>query len=121
MVKKHSEKAKTGKPSKVVKTPKGDHPIKKKKLSKRFNRLSVKAKDLETKAILYVGHLPHGFNEEELKGFFGQFGEVTKFRISRSPQVSIHKCNEIIRPVDLEDMGSLNLKARRLLKLRLKP
>ena len=34
--------------------------------------------------MLYVGHLPKGFNETELKQFFQQFGQVTKLRVSRS-------------------------------------
>ena len=36
------------------------------------------------RGILYVGHLPKGFNETELKNFFQQFGQVTKLRVSRS-------------------------------------
>lgn len=31
-----------------------------------------------------MGHLPKGFNEDELKKFFSQFGEVTKLRVARS-------------------------------------
>jgi len=33
---------------------------------------------------MYVGHLPKGFNEEELKGYFTQYGKVTRLRLSRS-------------------------------------
>lgn len=41
---------------------------KKPKMAKRFNKLRVTEK---TKSgIIYVGHLPKGFTEEELKGFF---------------------------------------------------
>ena len=36
------------------------------------------------RGVLYVGHLPKGFNESELKNFFQQFGQVTKLRVSRS-------------------------------------
>lgn len=36
------------------------------------------------RGVLYIGHLPKGFNESELKQFFSQFGEVTKLRVSRS-------------------------------------
>ncbi|EME30804.1 Uncharacterized RNA-binding protein [Galdieria sulphuraria] len=34
--------------------------------------------------VIYIGHLPHGFYENELKGFFSQFGEVLKVRVARS-------------------------------------
>jgi len=42
--------------------------ITKKKMTSRFNKLRLKADD--KKAIVYVGHLPRGFQEKELKGFF---------------------------------------------------
>jgi nucleolar protein 15 len=38
-----------------------------------------------------VGHLPHGFNEKELKGFFEQFGEVSRLRVSRSKKTARSK------------------------------
>jgi len=39
------------------------------RLSKRFHKLKVR-KNEDDKAVLYVGHLPKGFNEKELKAFF---------------------------------------------------
>lgn len=64
-------------------------PTKKRRtLSKRFNKLRVKPSDLEKKGIVYIGHLPKGFNEKELKEFFVQFGNVDRLRVSRSPKVS---------------------------------
>jgi len=53
-----------------------------KKLEKLTN--SQKA----NRAILYLGHLPKGFNEEQLKGFFAQYGQVTRLRVSRSPKTA---------------------------------
>jgi len=35
-------------------------------------------------AVLYIGHIPHGFYEEQMRGFFSQFGEITRVRLSRS-------------------------------------
>ena len=55
---------------------------KQRQLSRRFHKLKV-TKD-SGRAVLYVGHLPKGFNEAELKQFFQQFGQVTKLRVSRS-------------------------------------
>lgn len=67
-------------------TTKNQH-LKKKRLSKRFNRLKITAKDKQYRGVLYVAHLPKGFNEKELKAFFNQFGEVSKIRVSRSTKV----------------------------------
>ena len=57
------------------------------KISRRFNKLRVKSGELDKKGIVYVGHLPKGFNEQELKNFFEQFGQVPKIRVSRSKKV----------------------------------
>ena len=85
MVKK-TEKTQTAKVTKVVdkarkeKRTAGER--KQRQLSRRFHKLKV-TKD-SGRAVLYVGHLPKGFNETELKSFFQQFGQVTKLRVSRS-------------------------------------
>lgn len=33
---------------------------------------------------LYIGRLPHGFFEDEMRGYFSQFGQVTRLRLSRN-------------------------------------
>ena len=38
--------------------------------------------------MIYVGHIPHGFYEEEMKRYFSQFGTVTRLRLARSKKVS---------------------------------
>ena len=38
--------------------------------------------------VVYIGHLPHGFYEEQLTGYFSQFGAVTKVRVARNKKVS---------------------------------
>jgi nucleolar protein 15 len=35
-------------------------------------------------AVVYVGRVPHGFYEEEMRDYFGQFGEITRLRLSRN-------------------------------------
>jgi RNA recognition motif-containing protein len=61
-----NEKSKTIK--KEAKKTVGD--VKKYKLTKRFNKLRIKSADLKSKGIVYIGHLPKGFEEEDLKKFF---------------------------------------------------
>ncbi|GAB1859253.1 Mki67 fha domain-interacting nucleolar phospho [Camponotus japonicus] len=36
------------------------------------------------KGIVYIGHIPHGFYEEQMKDYFKQFGKVTRIRVARS-------------------------------------
>eukprot|EP01100_Stratorugosa_tubuloviscum_P014152 TRINITY_DN740_c3_g1_i2.p1 TRINITY_DN740_c3_g1~~TRINITY_DN740_c3_g1_i2.p1 ORF type:complete len:179 (-),score=68.27 TRINITY_DN740_c3_g1_i2:114-650(-) len=43
-------------------------------------------KDEEDSSIMYIGHLPYGFYEKEIFGFFSQFGKVLKVRVSRNPK-----------------------------------
>ncbi|MDP2438950.1 MAG: hypothetical protein Q8P67_24655 [archaeon] len=34
--------------------------------------------------VVYVGRIPHGFYEDQMRGFFSQFGRVVNLRVSRS-------------------------------------
>ncbi|KAL3271140.1 hypothetical protein HHI36_021637 [Cryptolaemus montrouzieri] len=38
----------------------------------------------ESRGLVYIGHIPHGFYEEEMKGYFSQFGKVTNVKVCRS-------------------------------------
>lgn len=38
--------------------------------------------------VVYVGHLPHGFYEEELRSYFSQFGAVKKVKVARNKKVT---------------------------------
>ena len=66
---KKEKKEKLEKPTKTIKKAEKTAPELKSKMSRRFNKLRLKAADLE-KGIVYIGHLPKGFEEEELKKFF---------------------------------------------------
>jgi len=35
-------------------------------------------------AVMYIGHIPHGFYEREMRGYFSQFGKVLAVRVSRN-------------------------------------
>ncbi|TGZ51333.1 MKI67 FHA domain-interacting nucleolar phosphoprotein-like [Temnothorax longispinosus] len=43
-----------------------------------------KARKLGPRGMVYVGHIPHGFYEEQMNDYFKQFGNVTRVRIARS-------------------------------------
>lgn len=38
--------------------------------------------------VMYLAHIPHGFYEEEIRGYFAQFGRVTAVRLSRSKKTA---------------------------------
>ena len=41
--------------------------------------------------VVYIGHVPHGFYEDQMKSYFSQFGEVTRLRLSRSKKTGKSK------------------------------
>lgn len=44
-----------------------------------------------TPGVLYIGRLPHGFYESQLKAYLSQFGDVTRLRISRNKKTGASK------------------------------
>jgi len=61
-------------------------PKKKKTKANRFAEMEEAAdkEPVEPRGVVYVGHVPDGFAEPQMRKFFGQFGKVTRLRISRS-------------------------------------
>lgn len=64
---------------------------------KKTNLVKRKSKQLKNrvhkpirKGIVYIGHIPHGFYEEQMKKYFKQFGKVTRVRVARSKRVCIN-------------------------------
>ncbi|KXN88481.1 hypothetical protein AN958_07147 [Leucoagaricus sp. SymC.cos] len=50
----------------------------------------AKRQPVQDRGVVYIGRLPHGFYEEQLKGYFSQFGDITRLRISRNKKTG--KC-----------------------------
>ena len=50
--------------------------------------LSHGSPQTEDRGVLFIGRLPHGFFEDQLRGYFSQFGNVTRVRVSRNKRVS---------------------------------
>ncbi len=38
--------------------------------------------------VVYVGRIPHGFYEQEMRKYFSQFGMVKRLRLARSKKVT---------------------------------
>ncbi|ODV90496.1 hypothetical protein CANCADRAFT_16182, partial [Tortispora caseinolytica NRRL Y-17796] len=60
------------------------------KKTKSKDKSSQLVKDQKT-AVVYVGRIPHGFYEDEMKGYFGQFGTVKRLRLSRNKRTGRSK------------------------------
>jgi len=59
----------------------------KEKISKKVRKLKKKETDIklsDPRGVIYIGRLPYGFFEDQLRGFFSQFGIVTRLRVSRN-------------------------------------
>ncbi|KIL67503.1 hypothetical protein M378DRAFT_185584 [Amanita muscaria Koide BX008] len=58
-------------------------------LQKKLER--AKRQPTEDRGVLYIGRLPHGFFEDQLRGYFSQFGNVTRLRLSRNKKTGNSK------------------------------
>ncbi|KAI9229456.1 MAG: hypothetical protein DHS80DRAFT_22332 [Piptocephalis tieghemiana] len=52
------------------------------KLKQRIAALAPKPS--QPSGVLYLGRIPHGFYETEMRAYFGQFGDVVRLRLSRN-------------------------------------
>ncbi|XP_029035141.1 MKI67 FHA domain-interacting nucleolar phosphoprotein-like [Osmia bicornis bicornis] len=57
--------------------------IKKRKVFVPVKEKTVRERKI-TRGIVYLGHIPHGFYEEQMTEYFKQFGQVTRVRVTRS-------------------------------------
>jgi len=75
-----------------------------KKLSKKGEKKGSENKVLENKGstVIYLGRIPHGFYEKQMKGFFSQFGTVLKLRLSRNKKTGASKHYAFIEFEDSE-------------------
>ncbi|KAI9634478.1 uncharacterized protein MKK02DRAFT_12053, partial [Dioszegia hungarica] len=60
-----------------------------KSVAARLKKANKKKDD--AKGTLYLGRIPHGFYEDEMKEYFGQFGEVSRLRLARNRQTGASK------------------------------
>ncbi|KAL0097672.1 hypothetical protein J3Q64DRAFT_1714715 [Phycomyces blakesleeanus] len=51
----------------------------------------IKGKASDKTGVIYLGRIPHGFFEKEMKEYFSQFGEVTRLRLSRNKKTGNSK------------------------------
>ncbi|GAQ91851.1 hypothetical protein KFL_008690020 [Klebsormidium nitens] len=41
--------------------------------------------------VVYIGRIPHGFYEDQMSGFFGQFGTISRLKVSRNKKTGKSK------------------------------
>lgn len=52
--------------------------------AKSKKRLAPNDEEQEETGVVYVGRLPHGFFEDQLRAYFSQFGDIKRLRLSRN-------------------------------------
>jgi len=65
-------------------------PTPSKKEQKRMKRLA-EAKEAENPGVIYIGRIPHGFYEQEMRAYFEQFGKILRLRLSRNRKTGASK------------------------------
>jgi nucleolar protein 15 len=79
---------------KLKKTKALDHQIRK--------ELEAGADGKSNRAVICLSHIPFGFYEEQMKGFFSQFGTVTRLRLSRAKRSGRSRGYAFVEFDDLE-------------------
>ncbi|KAI0087321.1 hypothetical protein BDY19DRAFT_1091876 [Irpex rosettiformis] len=51
----------------------------------------AKKKPTADRGVIYLGRIPHGFYETQMKSYFSQFGDVTRLRLSRNKKTGRSK------------------------------
>jgi nucleolar protein 15 len=66
--------------------------LEKKAEFKKTIEKSKKTQEYSSKpGVVYLGRIPHGFYEEEMKQYFSQFGKVSRLRLSRNKKTGHSK------------------------------
>ncbi|KAJ1307588.1 hypothetical protein OPQ81_001684 [Rhizoctonia solani] len=51
----------------------------------------AKKEPVQERGVLFLGQIPHGFYEDEMRAYFSQFGDVTRLRLSRNKKTGRSK------------------------------
>ncbi|GLB40550.1 putative RNA recognition motif containing protein [Lyophyllum shimeji] len=51
----------------------------------------AKRQPTQGRGVIYLGRIPHGFYEDQMRGYFSQFGTVTRVRLSRNKKTGKSK------------------------------
>ena len=88
----------------MIKLPSKEEVLASSKSAQRKRRKRAPAEDEEgMTAVLYIGHIPHGFYEDQMRGYFSQFGDVVRLRLSRSKKTGGSRGYAFIEFKSIED------------------
>ncbi|KIN06654.1 hypothetical protein OIDMADRAFT_17416 [Oidiodendron maius Zn] len=59
--------------------------------NKKAMKRAAEANEPEKPGVIYVGHIPHGFYEHEMRQYFEQFGSILQLRLSRNRKTGASK------------------------------
>ncbi|PVH84382.1 hypothetical protein DL98DRAFT_512286 [Cadophora sp. DSE1049] len=74
--------------------PEGTEVPVRRQLSKKEEKKLAKIKESEASdkpGVVYIGRIPHGFYENEMRAYFGQFGKILQLRMSRNKKTGAGK------------------------------
>ncbi|OAF70792.1 hypothetical protein A3Q56_01483 [Intoshia linei] len=54
-----------------------------------FNESKIDQNDWSNEGVVYLGHIPHGFFENEIKSYCSQFGKVLHVKLARNPKTKM--------------------------------
>ncbi|KAK2803973.1 hypothetical protein FQN50_006779 [Emmonsiellopsis sp. PD_5] len=55
-----------------------------KQAKRKLRKMKKTGTEVEEPGTVYVGRIPHGFYEHEMRAYFSQFGPITRLRLSRN-------------------------------------
>ena len=87
----------------AIKQQKQENNVTKSKESSSKKGKSKKSNKKEKTGVIYLGHIPHGFYEEQMKSFFSQFGDVTRLKLARCKKTGRSKSYAHIEFESAED------------------
>lgn len=61
------------------------------KKAKRQAKLAGESSTSTAPGVVYLGRIPHGFYEHEMRQYFGQFGDILRLRLSRNRKTGTSK------------------------------
>jgi nucleolar protein 15 len=62
-----------------------------KKTTKKLRQAKEQKSGEDTPGTIYVGRIPHGFYEPQMRAFFTQFGDITRLRLARNKHTAASK------------------------------
>ncbi|KAK4181113.1 hypothetical protein QBC36DRAFT_318638 [Triangularia setosa] len=89
-------------PTQISETFKKGQDVGKIPKSKKSKKEKETTASSRTPGIIYLGRIPHGFYEHELRSYFGQFGDINKLRVVRNKKTGASRHRAFIEFAEAE-------------------